>query len=324
MDAGNLQVGLVEATCPRRPSVSAPLVGGEVELEVGERRGCLVRVFGPSSQQLAATAELGEGLLDLVTGDPAQLVPGDPLRGVALQAVARERALVRGEHLVRTLGDCLDCHAADAGGAVIMDNPPMGRWIAPNLTQGAGRVGGALDVDAWVLAIRHGITSDRSTSTMPSFEYTCWSDREIGDVIAYMRSLPPVDRELPDDVLGPLRAVLIAVDRIPWSAGLIDHAAPRPALPPQVAATPESGRHLAHTCIGCHNPSLSGGPIAGGDPSWPPAPKLTMLQEMSLEPFDAAMRQGIASDGSLLRASMPTTAFAQLLDLEIVAMHRYW
>ena len=31
------------------------------------------------------------------------------------------------------------------------------------------------------------------------------------------------------------------------------------------------GKHLVQVCTGCHRSNLSGGPVPGGDPKWPPA-----------------------------------------------------
>src|SRR4051812_7687743 len=49
-------------------------------------------------------------------------------------------SLVRGAHLANTIG-CAECHGDGLRGAAVIDAPPMGRLVAPNLTSGQGGVG---------------------------------------------------------------------------------------------------------------------------------------------------------------------------------------
>lgn len=244
------------------------------------------------------------------------------LRGLDPDTLEREQAVARGEHIVTARGGCGDCHGADGGGGVIMSNPPMGTWVGPNLT---GRAD--LEVADWVRAIRHGIASDGTASTMPSIDYMRWSDQEISDVIAYVRSLPPVTRELPEESLGPVRAILYLTGGIPLSVERIDHEAPRPAAAPAPEISVAYGEHMALTCVGCHGMTFAGGPIEGGDPSWPPATNLTPhadgLYDWSEADFIAAMRDGVRPDGSSIAAPMPTAMTAKMTDVELKAMYAY-
>src|SRR4029450_13919778 len=66
--------------------------------------------------------------------------PGaDPLAGVDLNAAALTSAIARGEHLIKTRVGCAGCHGADLGGKVLIDQALIGRWVAPDVTNGAGR-----------------------------------------------------------------------------------------------------------------------------------------------------------------------------------------
>lgn len=251
---------------------------------------------------------------------------GDPLASVDLSALALERALARGEHYFKTRAGCADCHGEDLGGKVIVENPVMGKWVAPNITRG-GVTKNYRPAD-WVRIIRHGILPSGLPALMPSTDFAGFSDQEISDIVAYVQSRPPVAREMPRSELGPMYAALIATAQIPISAAKIDHQAPRPKVPPAIAATVELGRHLGNTCTGCHGPSLSGGPIPGGDPSWPPARNLTFdptgIGSWSLDDFRKALKQGVRPDGTMLDPAMPVAYTARMATEEIDALYLYF
>lgn len=165
---------------------------------------------------------------------------------------------------------------------------------------------------------------------MPSEDFQLMSDQELSDVVAYIRSVPPVDAEVPEPVLGPLGKILLVTGRLPLSAGKVaSHDAPHPVAPPAAEPTADFGRHLAGVCTGCHGASFTGGPIPGGDPSWPPArnltPHETALGSWTYDQFVAAMRDGVRPDGSALLEPMTFVApFARnMTDVEMRALWAY-
>ena len=91
----------------------------------------------------------------------------------------------------------------------------------------------------------------------------------------------------------------------------------------------EFGKHLASVCMGCHGPDFSGGPIAGGDPSWPPArnltPDATGLKGWTYDQFVTALARSQRPDGTALRAPMTLMAsYAQSMkDVERQALWAY-
>ena len=95
----------------------------------------------------------------------------DPLAGLDLQAVALERAIGRGRHIVRSRAGCDGCHGKDFGGAAIVDMALVGHWVAPNLTSGEGSVTKGFTANDWDRAIRHGVRHNGRTSSMPSGDY---------------------------------------------------------------------------------------------------------------------------------------------------------
>ena len=144
-------------------------------------------------------------------------------------------SILRGKHLVEAVAKCVDCHKEDMAGGMVIDAMPMlGRVAATNLTRGKGGVGSTYTDDDWVRAIRHGVRPDGSPlMVMPSQEFWHQDDDELGAIIAYIKSLPPVDRTVPERTVGPMARFLYLADQIPLvPAEKIDHDAPRPAAPP--------------------------------------------------------------------------------------------
>lgn len=179
-----------------------------------------------------------------------------------------------------------------------------------------------------VRTIRHGVGADgHKIVMMPSSEYVHLSARDVGAVVAYIRSLPPVDRELPPTTYGPvLRGLLVATDVPFFEADHLDHSL-APAPQPVEGPTVEYGRYLVRVsgCQGCHGETLSGGKIPQGDPAWPPAANLTPngLGKYSEEQFFAVLRTGRRPDGSALNAAMPWKWTAEMTDDETRAIWAY-
>ena len=119
--------------------------------------------------------------------------------------------------------------------------------------------------------------------------------------------------------------ILIATGEVQFAFDKIDHHAPRSGVPPGPNAA--WGEVLVTTCTGCHGPGLSGGPIPGGDPAWPPArnitPHETGLGNWTREDFVTAVQQGRRPDGTPVLAPMPWEAYAGLTSEDIEAMWQY-
>src|SRR5688572_28575599 len=61
-----------------------------------------------------------------------------PLPAHAFIAPSDSASIAKGEHLVRALVKCVDCHGEDLGGTMMLDDPAIGTLWAPNLTRGKG------------------------------------------------------------------------------------------------------------------------------------------------------------------------------------------
>jgi mono/diheme cytochrome c family protein len=232
----------------------------------------------------------------------------------------------RGHHLVTTRG-CMDCHGADLGGAKVIDDAMAGKIHGANLTRGAGGLPADYsDVD-FLRAIRHGVTRDgRPLVLMPSQEYTTLSDEDVSAMIAYLKTVPAVDRPRGQVSPGPIVRLLMVLGEVKLATEEIDHNATQlAAITPAVSV--EYGKYLAAACIGCHGPNLSGGKIPGAPPDWPAAENLTphestRIREWTETQFVDVLRTQQRPDGSKLHPVMPA-AFGQMNDVEIKALWAY-
>ena len=159
---------------------------------------------------------------------------------------------------------------------------------------------------------------------MPSYEYYFLSDEDLGALIAYIKSVDPVDKVIADDSIGPLGRVLFLAGQLPLiPAEDIPHAAPRPAAP-KPGVTVEYGKYVAISCFGCHGEGFSGGPIPGVPPDWPPAKNLTPggdLANWTEEEFINTLRTGVTPSGYELDSQyMPWPLAAQMTDEELQAL----
>lgn len=221
---------------------------------------------------------------------------------------AEPEAVARGAHLVVRYG-CSGCHGADLSGGVMLDDPAIGVLRGPNLTPGKGSRVRDYTMTDWDRIVRHGVLPDGKPALMPSEDFFEMADRELLDIVAYVRSRPPIDREVPGPKLGPVGRVLVAIGKLPLTAEAAGAAASEHrAAPPVTADTVEFGKHLAATCVGCHRTNFIGGPMPFGPPDWPAAANLTPhgtgLQKWSFEDFDRALTEGVSKDGRRLAAPM--------------------
>lgn len=232
------------------------------------------------------------------------------LTGPARDVEARTRAIARGEHLVTARYACRECHGQNFGGGVMVDNPLLGHFLAPNLTLGKGSRTANFTAHDWDRIVRHGVRGDGHPAVMPSGDFKGMSDQELSDIVTLIRAQDPVDNVVPQSSLGPVGKMLVATGRLKYEAEALASITEHPQRPPAEAASVEFGKHLANVCSGCHGADLSGGPIVGGDPSWPPArnltPDATGLKGWTYEQFVAAISDGKRPDGTMLRAPMST------------------
>lgn len=231
--------------------------------------------------------------------------------------------LARGKHLTGPIGKCTDCHGEDLRGQV-MDMGPLGQLTASNLTTGKGGLRGWTEADL-VRAIRHGVRPDSSLLVfMPSAVYHELTEADLAATVAYLRSVPPVDNELPRSKVGPIGRVAAVTQTAKFIPALgIDHAAPF-AAPVAPGPTAEYGRYLATVggCTYCHRADLSGG-LVEGPPGSPPSADLRAsgpTARWTEADFAHTLRTGTRPDGSALNPAMPWRLAGQMTDEEISAV----
>lgn len=236
-----------------------------------------------------------------------------------------EESVAWGQHLVRAVTGCRDCHGPDLAGSVMSDDQ-VAVMSAPNLTRGQGGIGAALTDDDWVRAIRHGVRRDGSSLLiMPSYAYANLSDRDLGSMIAYLKQLPAVDNELPALRLRPMGRALVVAGM--FDEEFVARKTPFRASYDEVEAgmTFEYGRYLAAIsgCTSCHRPDLKGGP--SGPPDAPPAADISpaALADWDRDDFFRLIREGRRPDGTEISEYMPWRFMGDMTDDELDAIWLY-
>ncbi len=240
-----------------------------------------------------------------------------------------ETSLAEGKRIFQYRG-CEACHAEDLGGKVYLDNPALGQVITPNLTAGQGGIGPLRTDEDLLRAITHGLRPDGTPLLfMPSTEFYYMSGEDLGRVLAYIRSVPPIDNHPSPSALSFTGFVVMNLTRditfLP--AELIPHdESPPPA--PQPGITPEYGQYLAISCMVCHGPSYSGGEILGFPPEWPAAPNLTSGKGSRLpvwgeEGFIEIIRTGKKHGRTINPDYMPWKSYRHMTDDELRAVFAF-
>ncbi len=223
---------------------------------------------------------------------------------------------------------CAECHGSDLGGNTVIEDPMIGRLYAPNLTSGVGGIG-YLNNDNWLAALRHGISATgRPLLLMPSMEYTNMRKEDIGGIIAYLKTLPPVDRVNKESTFKPIAKFLLSAGVFGklFGADVIDHNAPIPEN--RKHETLENrGEYLTEIigCKGCHGESLSG--KYTGDPISPLASNLTPsgnFSKWTFNDFYSFIHTGRTPEGkTVINRYMPWRAYSRLPDSELEAIYAY-
>ena len=245
-------------------------------------------------------------------------------------------SIARGKHYVEAVGVCQVCHGQNLAGPVIddckdvpcigfSDDSMFGRIVPANLTSGRGGIGGSVTDDDYVRAIRHGIGLDNQALTiMPAEEYNKISDDDLGAIIAYLKTLPPVDNEVGESGLGPLGRTLASFVGGLIPASLIDHEAQRPQSP-AVGVTAEYGEYLSEICTVCHGDGLSGSRVPGNDRV--KAPDITSggdIGTWTKSQFIVTIRSGTTPRANLMAPRfMPWNRFTQMTNDELDAIWLY-
>ena len=233
---------------------------------------------------------------------------------VAISIPADPASIAEGQRLATIRGCFGGCHGKRAQGVLMIDEPLLGRVVAPNLTAAVRKYSDA----ELVGAIRHGVRPDgHSVVVMPAEEFVLLTDDDLGCIIAFLKSLPAVEGPGPSVSLGPLGRIGLVIGQYKTVAQLIAETVPPPEATSEEAAY---GRYLARTsCAQCHGTSLDG----AGAPFF--SPSLRIVAAYSPEDFARLLRTGVALGGRNLETMSPWARklLSNLTDSEIAALYSY-
>ncbi|MBI3167068.1 MAG: cytochrome c [Chloroflexi bacterium] len=222
----------------------------------------------------------------------------------AIKLPTNPDAIANGRHIA-VVWECTKCHGEDLSGKLITDDPILGTIPSSNLTAGEGGIAGIYtDID-WVGAIRHGVKPDGRVEVI-MYNYSTMSDQDLGDLIAYLKQVPPVDSNHPAMSLGPILPIAPALGLLTPAAELIDHDAPRPVDTVQ-GATIEYGKYLSVLCTECHGNQPTG--------------LATKVANWKQEEFIRAFQTGVLPNGKQLSPAMKN--FGEMNDAELTALWLY-
>jgi mono/diheme cytochrome c family protein len=263
---------------------------------------------------------------------------------LACSAVSGQEALVaRGDYLVNSIVACGNCHTPrnpDAtsitemhlAGALQVERAEFTAY-APNITQDRETGIGAWTDEEIIRAIREGVRRDGTIigPPMPIGSYREMSDTDVRAIVAYLRTVPPIQNSLPQSVYNiPL----------PESYG-----------PPveTVSDVPRDdslayGRYVANAlghCMECHTPMSKGvfdfsRTGAGGTVFIKPhglelaamAANITPHAEQGIgkwtdDEIKRAITQAVSRDGRRLAKAMPFYFYEKIADEDLDALIVY-
>jgi cytochrome c553 len=253
----------------------------------------LIGVYFTSSRELDREFTVADAATLTIPTDPTEIAEG---------------------HRVAQLSGCMHCHGDTLKGGLVDDIPNLVRLVAPNISTVLPKYSDA----QLATVLRKGVKPDgKSVLFMPSEMFRHLSDRDLGRLIAYLRTVPvTVDGETEKTEVRIIGRVLLAKGDFKTAAVSI------PLLPAaaQDASDPVGrGRYLTmNFCSECHGQSLEGfAPIN--------APPLNVVKGYSLEQFSRLMKEGKPVGDRELKLMGPTSRarFANFSDDEIAAVHAF-
>jgi len=239
--------------------------------------------------------------------------------------------IARGDYLVNL--SCIGCHSAvGADGNPTEEHPLNGGWniaqaegfgfvgdmVAENLTPG-GKLVSYSDGELF-RAIRHRVNKEGDLlAFMSLLTYAQLSNEDTEAIIAYLRTLPPVEQTaVTGDKLSFVGGVMFGAGLF----GVPEKAAETVSAPPE-GVTAEYGKYVATfaECRGCHGSDATGAPASAAGPAVPNPRLLTAT--LNQAQFAEMMRSGVKPDGVAFPAGMPWQVAAQLTDDDMAALYAY-
>jgi hypothetical protein len=250
----------------------------------------------------------------------------------------------RGRYLANAVTPCIGCHSEidwSTGFVVKAGTEGSGRpwtdegipWLtAPNLTPDRDTGAGAWTDDMIARAVREGIGHDGRAlfPLMPYHQFRYMADDDLAAIVVYLRSLPPIRKQLP-------------ASAVPFPVNRFINAVPEPLTSP--VPQPDRSNQVAYgdylvrigACRDCHTPMDAQGQVvpgmefAGGfvlTSPIGPAASANITQDASGIPyyteelFLEMMRTGMVRSRKL-HELMPWKMYGQQTDEDLKAMFAY-
>jgi mono/diheme cytochrome c family protein len=253
--------------------------------------------------------------------------------------------LARGAYLTKGVTPCLVCHSESVPnefGVPKTGTEGAGQpwfesdlsWLTvPNITPDPETGAGNWSDDALARAIREGIGHDGRTlfPVMPYVRLHAMSDEDVAAVVSYIRTLPPVRKQ-------------VAPSAVPFPVNRLINSAPQPiegSVPEPDRSTPEKrGQYIATVaaCEECHTPrdshdqamedmAFAGGNVLKVQGRAPVAamnltPSPAGIPYYTPEMFVEAMRTGHAA-GRQLSDVMPWRFYRNMTDADLRDLFAY-
>ncbi|HLF64270.1 MAG TPA: c-type cytochrome [Saprospiraceae bacterium] len=225
---------------------------------------------------------------------------------------------------------CRNCHDVDLAGKVFFDDPKIGSLASSNLTRAKDSDTEGYKDEDFVRAIRHGLNKrGNPLMVMPSEAYTHYSDQDLGCIIAYLKSLPPIERRFAKRHFTYMSQVMAGAgmfgNLFPYK--VIDHEKAKNITAPPIGNSIEYGKYVVDFdgCKNCHGADFGGG--KSPDPVSPPVPDISTGSnsgKWTLEQFINTFRTGKTPEGKALQGQfMPFAGIGALSDVEIEAVYKY-
>lgn len=236
-----------------------------------------------------------------------------PVEASLRQVRADATVVAEGRRLASLYG-CNGCHGPTMQGQIFIDEPPVMRLAAPNLTRVAARYS---DEDLARLLQQGVRPNGTGVFVMPSASGSHLNTADTAAIIAYLRTQYPAGPEHPPIALGPLGRIGLLTGKLKAQPELIPTA-----LPVDLGPTHAKGRYLATAvCADCHGRRLEG----GNDPGYGVTPDLTIVAQYDRAAFGRFMRTGKALDGEDrgFMSEMSRSHFVHYTEAEMDALYGY-
>ena len=253
--------------------------------------------------------------------------------------------IARGKHLVYVTAHCPECHYQPKDSAMMANGEeialagggfpfsfPGGTFYSKNISSDPETGIGKYTDQEIARTLRYGVKRDGKV-LIPTMEFQNISDEDLLAIVSFLRTIPPVKHQVPENELNLLGKGIVAF--------LIRPVSPRTTPPSKVVAEPtaEYGRYIAtelSNCKGCHTQrdrntgnyigeELAGGPVEVINgmtivaPNLTPDEKTGHIYNWTFEQFKSRFSQGKLIPQSI----MPWGQFKNLDDVELMAIWKY-